>query len=139
MSRIAKAPEWLQAYRDDLRAYELRFAAWLGIDPHEVSHLTEEPIPDDPFMPARLNPFISPPALRVAWESFDKAVGAEEHRGRHPLPVGVRGHGDGSPSVVTNTVILDWAEVDRLRAEVGERPKFPAPEGGWPTRWPVSD
>lgn len=34
-------PAALQAYIDDLAAYHLRFAAWLGLDPEAVAHLDE--------------------------------------------------------------------------------------------------
>lgn len=131
MSVTRKAPASLQPYLDELEAYQLRFAAWLGLDPHEVAKLDETKQPA-----ADLAPTIpQPPDLLVTWRSYDKAVDAEEHLGRYRMPVSMRGTW-GEPTVFTNAVMLDWREVERLRAEVGERPEFPAPEGGWPAGWP---
>lgn len=132
MSGVVKS-ETMQSYDAELRAYELRFAAWLGIDPEQVMHLVETKIPerDD-------GPLTMPPGLKVTWESIDARHDAtEEHDGQHPLPIALRG-AYGEPTVVMNRVHLDWRAVENLRREVGERPAFPTPAGGWPAHWPKS-
>lgn len=130
MSITRKMPADLQAYHDELEAYHLRFAAWLGLDPHEVAKLeeTKRPVHAKYGVP-------QPDDLLVSWQSYGKAVEAEEHLGRHRIPWSVTQMDEDAP-VFVNAVMLDWSEVDRLRAEVGQRPEFPAPAGGWPAHSP---
>lgn len=116
-------------YTVELRAYHLRLAEWLDLDPSKVMQLKDvDRVQADP------SPIAMPPGVDVTWKTIDGRVAAAEHEGRHPLPVAAT-YFDGV-TTYTDGVHLDWQETERLRAEVGERPEFPAPAGGWPAHWP---
>lgn len=117
------------AYTEELRAYHLRLAAFLGLDPTVVTQLQDVDRPQtDP------SPIAMPPGVDVTWKTYDTRQAAAPHSGRVPMPVSGRGS-YGEPTEFVDGVHLDWVETDRMRAEVGERPVFPAPAGGWPAAW----
>lgn len=116
-------------YTEELRAYHLRLAAFLGLDPTVIAQLRDVDRPQtDP------SPIAMPPGVDVTWKTYDARQAAEPHVGRYPMPVSMRGT-VGEPTEFVDGVHLDWSETDRMRAEVGERPQFPAPAGGWPAAW----
>jgi hypothetical protein len=45
-------------------------------------------------------------------------------------------YGDGESTTFTGEVVVTYPESERFVAEVGEKPEFPAPPGGWPSDWP---
>lgn len=117
-------------YAEALEAYHLRLAVWLGLDPHEVTGMDEVPRAADDSVAAGM-----PAGLQVTWRSYNSPQDADPARGRVAAPVGMSKFGE-DPMVFANGVELDWEETRRLRAEVGEKPAFPAPPGGWPASWP---
>lgn len=127
--KLAKVPPDIAEYQENLRRYNVRLCEWLGLDPSKVFLIVDA----DVKPVGRVDPFGPPPSTDVTWGAIDKQE-ADERRGRQPLPWQVRGDVDGE--VFGGGVHLDWQETERLRAEVGDRPEFPAPEGGWPTHWP---
>lgn len=117
------------AYIEELRAYHLRLAAWLDLDPTKVMSLEDvDRKQTDP------SPIAMPPGVDVTWQTLNERVAAGEHEGRHPMPTNL--HGVDGVTTFIDGVHLDWSETERLRVEVGERPQFPAPAGGWPAHWP---
>lgn len=121
----------LEAYDAEQRAYVLRLCAWMGLDPAKLLTIEDVDVPvTDP------SPIAMPPGVDVTWTTINERVPPAEHAGQYPLPP--RMEYDGEVSRFRDGVHLDWSEVDRLRSEVGERPQFPAPVGGWPAHWPAS-
>lgn len=117
--RPTQLPSRMQQYFDDLRAYDLAVAEWLGLNPELVMHLDEQEIKH----PTE-HGFAAPPTLKLTWQALDQHQLAATGPGREPLPLAARGGFD-DPTVFTLGVHLGWDEVARLRAEVGHRPAFP--------------
>ena len=104
----------LDKYIEDMRAYRLRQAEWLGLDPTQVFDLDDSRTkPTDPT---------TPPEMRITWQATNR-----QHLSRgHDAGWGVEQMSDDPPKY-SGAVVLDWMLLQEMDEAIGEKPKFPGP------------
>lgn len=102
-----------------MRAYHLRLAEWLGIDPSLAFDLRDEDVPCG-------EPPLSYLMTTVRWKSADRPLSIKASAGRAEMALCFQA--DGETVVFTNGVSLDGMETERMREAVGQRPDMFTPE-----------
>lgn len=112
----------LDEYEEDLRAYNLRLAEWLGLDPESVVRLDENKT-------GATGP-LDPPGLRIEWTATERQTASRGFNGHWSAS----GSADG-PTIYEGRVVLDFVELREMRAAVGERPGLDGPWDGHTVKW----
>lgn len=102
----------LDEYGKELRAYNLRLAEWLGLDPHSVFRLDENKT-------GATGP-LDPPGLRVEWTATERQTASRGFNDHWSVSGGAE-----EPTIYEGRVVLDFVELREMRAGVGERPEVP--------------
>lgn len=102
----------LTEYNKELRAYELRLAEWLGLDPHSVFRLHENKT-------GATGP-LDPPGLRVSWTATERQAATRGFNDHWSASGGAD-----EPTTYEGRVALDFDDLREMRAAVGERPELP--------------
>lgn len=110
--KVTLSPD-MQRYTDDLRAYELAQAEWLGLDPSRVYKISEQIDPPREMFDGE--------RLLVSWLSTDQETAARGHQSAPTVS------SDGERVEWGATVHLDCMDYREMREAIGERPQFPNP------------
>lgn len=107
----------MDRFLGDMRAYLLRQAEWLALEPTEVFELSEAPAAGQGSPLA--------PWLKVSWRS----VAEQRPLHGHLVDVVISKTGD-EPAIFHAAVMLDDRDVEQMRAVIGEKPVPPWEKAG---------